>query len=163
MKKQLMIIMLISLLVVSNVQAIGLFQYFTQGASENAPEQAQEAVQENVPSELQDEDMIQADTFNEEAIIELVNKDEEALSIIEETGITSLTVETDVREVNLAFEEGQIVYSEEEGQYTVSITEENIEELWESYQDKGYLTRGEVLRNVTPDWQLFRIAWKVIN
>lgn len=67
-------------------------------------------------------------------IILLVNQNPSAVNYIQKSGVQSLTVKTETREIDLALNDTLLATSDQHGVYTVRASEDDLRELLEKYE-----------------------------
>ena len=111
-----------------------------------------------VTEEITSPDKIE-DRLEAQNVLSLVNSNEQALSYIERSGIDCLTVKTEDRNVNLAYEEGYIIEDDGTCRYYVRTTEESLSMLWEDYNSNISITMSDIKEAFEIPMSLY---WKVI-
>jgi len=99
------------------------------------------------------------DRLEAQNVLSLVNSNDQALSLIERSGIDCLTVKTEDRNVNLAYEEGYIVEDDGTCRYYVTTTEEDLNTLWNDYNSGNSITMSDIKSSFDIPMRLY---WKVI-
>jgi len=144
MKKNIIIITIISLLLIGSVSAFSFKDLIQHGVNYKDVKEVNNG---------------QEQLINEDQIIKLINSNSKAKEYIKKSGIESLRIKTEKRSVYLAQKGGLIVKNGGSAQYTIKTTEEDLNILWNKYNSGKKITIKEIKQRFDIPMSLY---WKVV-
>lgn len=92
---------------------------------------------------------------DENIILEIANDDPRLQEYMGKLGVNTFTIKTEAREINLAYVNGKISHNRYRGQYTITTTEKDINELYNQYSAGLGITLKDVKSRVNIPVRLY--------